>query len=197
MTSDRQRASNRANSQHSTGPRSAEGKARSARNRASHCLTGAHAILPGEDAAAFDCLKAALIEEHQPAGETEAHLVDELAHNQWKLLRAERMEIAALTRSLEAPGEPRLTDDVLRVARYQASIRRAWNNAFTRLRQAQSDRRQREAASLGDALTSCLNESKPDSPNTLYAQPDSADPSVAPAPPPCPHGESPHGPAPQ
>lgn len=191
MTSDRQRESNRANAQHSTGPRTAEGKARSAQNRASHRLTGAHAILPGEDAAAFDHLQQSLFDEFQPIGEVESHLVDELAQNQWKLLRAERMEIAALTRSMESGnGSPALTDEVARLSRYQASIRRAWNNAHTRLRQIQSDRRKMEVAQLDLALTRSMDDSNPVPPNPEPPQPVTSDPPAPPPAPPPPPGSA-------
>lgn len=155
--SDKQLAANRANAQRSTGPRTAEGKARCAQNRTTHALTGAHAILPGEDPAAFERLKTALLDEYQPQTETEAHLVDEMAHNQWKLRRAESMENRALVRSFELDGggsgnEPLFTDEVARLSRYLASIRRAWSNAHSRLRQVQTDRRRAEAEQLSLAL---------------------------------------------
>ncbi len=45
---------NRANAQHSTGPRSESGKQRSARNALTHGLTARTAVLPSEDPAAFE-----------------------------------------------------------------------------------------------------------------------------------------------
>lgn len=161
--SDKQLAANRANAQRSTGPRTAEGKARCAQNRTTHALTGAHAILPGEDPAAFERLKSALLDEYQPQTETEAHLVDEMAHNQWKLRRAEAMENRALARSCELDtgsggNEPLFTDEVARLSRYLASIRRAWSNAHSRLRLVQNDRRRAEAEQLSLALDLAADE---------------------------------------
>lgn len=162
MATDRQRKANRENARHSTGPKSPEGKSRAARNRASHMLTTAgHAILPGEDPAAFDRLKQALLDELEPCGEIESHLVDEMAHSQWKLRRAEAMELDALLRSCEQNPAPRFTDEVARLSRYQASIRRVWNNAFTRLRQLQAERRQALASALDREIEKHADESNP------------------------------------
>jgi hypothetical protein len=70
---------NRANSQHSTGPTSARGKARSSQNSFKHGLYSKELIIQGEDPAEFDHLRATLRDEHQPANTVEQILVDELA----------------------------------------------------------------------------------------------------------------------
>src|SRR5581483_7260974 len=69
---------NRANSQHSTGPRSLQGKLASSRNSIKHGLAPGQMIIPGEDTAAFEALLGALLEEHQPANPTEELLIQEL-----------------------------------------------------------------------------------------------------------------------
>ena len=80
QTSPRSRADvNRANSQHSTGPTSSAGKARSAQNSFKHGLYSQDLIIRGEDPAEFDHLRSTLRDEHQPANTTEEILVDELA----------------------------------------------------------------------------------------------------------------------
>ena len=82
QTSPRSRADvNRANSQHSTGPTSARGKARSAQNSFKYGLYSQELIIQGEDPAEFDHLRATLRDEHQPANTTEEILVDELAQS--------------------------------------------------------------------------------------------------------------------
>ncbi len=53
MATDRQILANRLNAQKSTGPKTAEGKARSRRNALKHGLAGAGAVLPIEDEALF------------------------------------------------------------------------------------------------------------------------------------------------
>ena len=151
---------NRRNAQLSTGPRTAEGKARVAQNRTTHALTGqGHTILPGEDAEAYDRLLATLMGQHAPSGETETHQVELLAHNQWKVRRAARLENEALADSLSPEtGRFALTDGVMRAARYLASIRRSYTLALAELHRLQSAR-----ARAGQPLSPPLrqNESNP------------------------------------
>ncbi len=96
QTSPRTRADvNRANSQHSTGPTSSIGRARSAQNSFKHGLYSKQLILPGEDPAEFDELRASLRTEHQPANTTEEILVDELAQHFWRMRRFREFEARA------------------------------------------------------------------------------------------------------
>ncbi len=168
-SSDRRIQANRRNAQLSTGPRTPEGKARVAQNRTTHALTGqGHTILPGEDAAAYDRLLATLMDEHAPATETEAHQVEILANNQWKLRRAARLETEAFEDSLSPEtGRLALTDGVMRAARYMASIRRSYSLALAELRCLQSSREKTAQAQLSQTLDRqispppLLNESNP------------------------------------
>ncbi len=86
---------NRANAQHSTGPRTAAGKQRSSQNAFQHGLYSKQLILPGECAAEFDRLRATLRSEHQPAHTTEEILVDELAQHFWRMRRFREIEARA------------------------------------------------------------------------------------------------------
>jgi hypothetical protein len=83
---------NRANAQHSTGPRSAQGKLASSRNSLKHGLAGGTLLIPGEDAASFEALRDALLQEHQPANQTEALLIYEMAQSYWLTQRAIRLQ---------------------------------------------------------------------------------------------------------
>ncbi|MGI9069968.1 MAG: hypothetical protein ACR2JB_01230 [Bryobacteraceae bacterium] len=60
MTTSAQVAANQANAQHSTGPKTPEGKAISCRNSFQHGLTGAFTVLPWEKQDEFDMLLANL-----------------------------------------------------------------------------------------------------------------------------------------
>src|SRR6204780_3894638 len=60
-------AINRANSRHSTGPRTDSGKQRSSLNALRHGLTAASAVLPSEDQAAYDAHRRGFFHEYQPA----------------------------------------------------------------------------------------------------------------------------------
>ena len=153
-SSDRRIEANRRNAQLSTGPRTPEGKARAAQNRLTHALTSPnHNILPGEDPEAYNRLLSTLMEEHDPMGETETHQVELLAHNQWKLRRAARLENEAFEDSLSPEtGRFTLTDAVMRAARYMASIRRSYSLALAELHRLQSAREKTAQAALASAL---------------------------------------------
>ena len=89
-------AINRANAQLSTGPRTAEGKTTSSQNAFKHGLYSKQLILPGEDPAELDALRADLRREHQPATTTEDILVNELAEHYWRLRRMRKLEARAM-----------------------------------------------------------------------------------------------------
>src|ERR1700733_11913343 len=89
-------AINRANSQHSTGPRTDSGKQRSSLNALRHGLTAASAVLPCEDEAAFEAHRRRFFDEYQPATPTETQLVQELVDTAWRLNRIPSLEAALL-----------------------------------------------------------------------------------------------------
>lgn len=95
MTSDRQRAANRANSRRSTGPRTPGGKAAVRLNGLRHgLLTRATVVLPGENARAFADLRTDVCADLAPVGPIESFLADRVVNAMWRLLRLERVETA-------------------------------------------------------------------------------------------------------
>jgi hypothetical protein len=83
----------RRNGAKSKGPRTAEGKARSAQNALKHGLRAQkHVVLPGESATEFAALEAALIEELAPEGALQSVLAQRVVAAVWRLERAERIE---------------------------------------------------------------------------------------------------------
>ena len=79
MASPAQITANRANAQHSTGPRTPEGKAALAQNNLHHGLASpVHIILPGEDAEAFKTLHGSLLLEHNPQTLSETFCVGQM-----------------------------------------------------------------------------------------------------------------------
>src|ERR1700683_3738447 len=85
-------AINRANSQHSTGPRTDSGKQRSSLNALRHGLTAASPVLPSQDPAAYDPPRRAFFDEYHPATPTETQLVQKLADTSWRLNRIPLLE---------------------------------------------------------------------------------------------------------
>ena len=65
-------ATNRANSQHSTGPRTEPGKQHSSLNALRHGLTARTAVLPTEDPEAYQRHIQQFLDEHAPATATES-----------------------------------------------------------------------------------------------------------------------------
>jgi len=86
-------AASRRNGAKSSGPKTAEGKARSAQNALKHGMRAQKCIvLPGERASAFEAFEAALLEELAPEGALQAVLAQRVIAASWRLARAERVE---------------------------------------------------------------------------------------------------------
>jgi hypothetical protein len=94
MTSERQKAANRANARHSTGPKTSEGKAAIRLNALRHGLLTRDVALPGEDAELFEELFNQVRAHLSPVGPIEEFLVDRVVNAMWRLRRLERAETA-------------------------------------------------------------------------------------------------------
>jgi hypothetical protein len=151
MATSAQLTANRLNAQQSTGPQTAEGKAKVSQNRVSHGLTAAHVILPGEDAAGYENLLTSISSEFKPATPTEIFLVEQIAHCQWKLTRLAAMEADLFTRQMTAGPSldaaavfEQEANKLLKLQRYENAIRRAYFKALGELRAIQKPRRERD-----------------------------------------------------
>jgi hypothetical protein len=144
---------NRANAQHSTGPKTPEGKAVSSLNSTKHGLSSKQIVIPGEDPAAYDAHRADLISSLKPANAVESDLVEELAANSWRLKRAHRFETAILSEIAAGSPDPDLAiakaflqqpKELERLVRYMTSIERAYWRVFNKLEAIQRARREEE-----------------------------------------------------
>jgi len=88
---------NRANAQHSTGPKTQQGKQRSSLNALRHGLTGQLVVMPTEDLHAYQLHLNSFTDEYNPEGATESHLVQALADTSWRLNRVAALETNLLT----------------------------------------------------------------------------------------------------
>ena len=95
-------AINRRNAQKSTGPRTPEGKNRSRFNAVKHGMTARTLVLPDEDASVLQMRLETWINDLQPQNEVEQALVEQAVHASWKLERADRAEVARLSRIIES-----------------------------------------------------------------------------------------------
>lgn len=101
MASEKQIAANRRNAQQSTGPRTPEGKARSAMNALVHGLTARRIVLPTEDPRAFARFVRAMRADLKPTGPVQALLAGRVIEAAWRLRRAGAAEEALVRRALE------------------------------------------------------------------------------------------------
>jgi len=83
-------------------------------NAMKHGILSKLAVLAHEDAGEFGDLLAALVEEHQPGGVTEMHLVEELAAIIWRKRRVLLAEGANINQGLK--GSARNAEDVIPAA---------------------------------------------------------------------------------
>ena len=125
------REANRANARLSTGPVTPEGKSASARNNFRHGFTGTFAVLPEEDAEAFNQFQLDLQIEHDPQTPTEDLLVADMARHYWLTQRALRLQDGLLaTHDLD---EPATQKQLALFMRYQTTNQRAFHRCLNDL----------------------------------------------------------------
>src|SRR5437588_6823324 len=83
---------NRENAQHSTGPRTEEGKRVSSLNALRHGFNSSVDVLPGEDMKAYLGLHKDLFQTWQPTGYYETYLIKRLTSYDWRLGRCGTLE---------------------------------------------------------------------------------------------------------
>ena len=126
------------------GPRTEAGKAASSKNSLKHGLASGRILIEGEDPAAFESLVADLEADYQPATETEALLVHDLAKFHWLADRAIRLQAVAFATS----ALPEMPASLNVLIRYQTTNQRAFQ---TTLKSLQTLQKERKAAEKTDA----------------------------------------------
>jgi hypothetical protein len=91
--SQRKIESNRENAKKSTGPKSESGKATVSRNATKLGMYTKDVVLPTEDVAQYNALRAAFHAEHQPETPTEEMLVDTIVIALWRRRRLQATEV--------------------------------------------------------------------------------------------------------
>ena len=99
------RRANRRNARRSTGPRTAEGKSRAARNATTHGVFCREVVLPGEDADRFRETRAEYIRALKPQDAPQLALVDTMVAARWRLDRCLAAEADALVDVTEELAE--------------------------------------------------------------------------------------------
>jgi len=158
MTTAAQKRANKQNAQHSTGPRTAEGKQRTARNAIKHGFRAKDPLIPGEDPDEFHRHGAELNVELAPITVIEQNLVDQLIDITWRLKRFPRIEAAIINELYDSAAEHEENQDkdseqllgkslahdhaLNRLSRYEAQLARRYHNAMKELRAVQKRNRQ-------------------------------------------------------
>ena len=141
MSTAAQIAANQANSQRSTGPKTAEGKAAAAQNNFRHGFRGRFAVLPNENAEEFAHLLAAFRDEYQPGMITEQILVDRLAEHAWLSRRAQAL-LDDATLDLITTGQPAEPAKTLSLwLRYQTTHDRGFHKCLADLLKLRNEKR--------------------------------------------------------
>jgi hypothetical protein len=140
MATAAQITANQSNAQHSTGPNTAEGKARVSQNALRHGLTARHLVIRDDEHEEFAALQNALSEELAPQGAMEAIVFQELLHAAWNLQRFRRIEAEVSRGAIEDFTDPATTTVLDRLTRYQARALRARQKALQELRVLQTNR---------------------------------------------------------
>ena len=132
--SEKQLAANRANALRSTGPRTAEGKARCAQNGRKHGFTAtAFPVIRLEEMYDVARLRADLIEAYKPVNSQELFAVERIAIAQQALLRSARLEngmfTCCLNQTMDSTARPFMTLDAAMLGG-DLDITRAQNRNF-------------------------------------------------------------------
>jgi hypothetical protein len=168
----RRAAANKANAQHSTGPRTESGKQRTRLNALRHGLTGQTVVLPSEDHDAYQRHSQSFLDEHQPKGATETQLVQSMIDSSWRMNRAAAVESNLFSLGItemddRIPASQPDADAALAMAMafreytrafsqisiYSQRLARQFERALEQLRTLQEERRTREHHDLFDAAT--------------------------------------------
>jgi hypothetical protein len=168
---------NQANSQHSTGPKTGEGKQISSLNALRHGLTGRHATLPSEDIGAYKQDLKSFQDHLQPQGPIEADLVHSLADTAWRLNRVAALE----TKILKSPESLETQIKALsNMSLYTQRLTRQFEKVERHLRELQQLRR------LAEKTDTSSNHQKPRDTEPMasfFQTPDSTPSAAAAAPP--------------
>jgi hypothetical protein len=139
--------SNRANAQHSTGPRTPEGKARVSQNAVKHGLTSSKLFIRDDEHEEFTLFAEDLHSEILPMGALEEDLHARILHAAWNLRRLRQLEEALFADCDDPFTDEQAAQKMSSYARHTARFERTYRNALRELRQLQTNRNLATAAS--------------------------------------------------
>jgi hypothetical protein len=142
VISDKSHESNRQNAQHSTGPKTPEGKKAASLNAVTYGLRTRSLIITGENIADYWQLWDGLETEWQPETPTEHLYLEQMSTSQWLLARMARSEHRVYEANLPFTAELDLLD---RIDRRRVRLERSFTTALHELKQLQKERRAKQA----------------------------------------------------
>jgi len=177
MATAAQYITNKENAQHSTGPRTEEGKKKSSLNAIRHGLTGQTVVLPNEDPGRYVKFREALYKQLAPLGTVELMLAQTICDTQWRLERAGAREANILAMShleplpdhiieLDIPEVRTAMIEVISSERHEPALRnlhllevrlnRNLYRAMDKLEALQDRRKQAEQEAMEEAVTAYM-----------------------------------------
>ncbi len=183
-----QLAANRANAQLSTGPTTAQGKAKTSLNAVKTALTGRTVLLHSDDVAEYQRYLTDYEKELQPVGRRESDLVQSIVDTVWRLRRIPGLETAIFARgylefenvfNAHAPGLRPGMIELETFVKYEKQLRnlqlqdarlgRRREKEFAELRHLQQERKAKETAALNAAARQYVLAKKNNAPFTQSA----------------------------
>jgi hypothetical protein len=140
IISDRQQEANRQNAQHSSGPKTPEGKTAVRLNALTYGLRARQLLLPEEDPEEYKQLWASLEAGWQPQTPTERFYLETMATSQWLLARVAKSERRIYQYEPSIEKQFALLD---RVSALRARLERSITSAMRELKQLQKERQAR------------------------------------------------------
>jgi len=143
MASAAQITANRLNAQHSTGPRTPEGKAHSSQNAHKSGYCSIRLVIAPERQAEFDAYAEELLAHTAPEGPIELEYFKRLLVHGWNLNRVRDDE----TRLAESERNEANSQQLALLSRYRRSLERSYDRAIKTLRELQTNRLNRRCFS--------------------------------------------------
>jgi hypothetical protein len=182
--SEAKRIANKLNAQLSPGPTSPEGKIKSSLNAVKTALTGRTILLPADDVAAYEQHVAEYEKDLRPVGQRECDLVQSIADSSWRLQRIPSLEAAIYARGrIQFANqfddyEPALRCSLIELETHlayekqlrnlqlqESRLHRRREKDLAELRQAQSERRNRDTQTLETASRLCAQAKRANKPS--------------------------------
>jgi hypothetical protein len=140
-TSPAKLAANAANAQHSTGPRTPDGKTRSSQNASKHGLTARDVIIAAGEQEEFDHLLADYQADLKPQGAIQQTLFNQLVAAAWNLRRIGRMQSVLCSEASyqDLLANHDLQNQLDRLARHQTRIERSFHRCLKELKALQTN----------------------------------------------------------